>query len=112
MLIKETFENVTEGHLLGENPGCEPWTTNLKLLFRDMSKEYGRCTGSIYIDQKDGSTKRIGWHFEKRMQYEDARDSWPKEKRFYVRGVWVTFLEGPDEVIRKEFPIDLDKVKK
>lgn len=40
-------------------------------VYRFCVREYGRCTGSVYIDTEDG-VKRIGWCFLKREHYEDT----------------------------------------
>lgn len=107
MLIRESFTNETKGYRFGDSEPYEPYTDNIGKLFRSLSKEYGRCKSAVYIDKKDGGRIKVGWYFEKRMRYEDARDSWPKKDQFYVRGVWVELLERKDEVTRESFPLEL-----
>lgn len=109
MLIIEDYLNATKGYRFGDSGPYEPYTTDLKRLFRSMSKEYGRCVSSVYVDGENGKPIRVGWVFQGRVRYEDARESWPKDEQSYLREVWVTFLERPDEVTRKAFPMNLDK---
>lgn len=85
--IQETFVNETAGYRFGETEPYEPFTDDLGKLFRNLQAEYGRCTGKVYTDSKDG-VKAIGWVFEKRMKYEDARTNKPED--YYLCSVWVT----------------------
>lgn len=90
MLIQESYINQTAGYRFGDSEPYEPYTDNIKELFQSMQREYGRCTGKIYIDP---DATPIGWVFEKKLQYEDT-------KEFYTREVWVTLLDEPDTVTR------------
>jgi len=90
MLISEVYTNETKGYLFGESGQYEPFTNDIGQLFRSCQREFGRCVSSVYQDFKDGTIKRIGWYFEKRMKYEDCNE-------YYVRGVWVTLYDKPDE---------------
>lgn len=94
MLIRETFVNRTENYLFGEGEPYEPFTDNIGRLFRSLSKEYGRCTGRMYYERKQGGDVPIGWVFEKRMRYEDAN-------KYYIREVWVSLHDAPDTVTRE-----------
>lgn len=96
LLVSETFVNETEGYRFGETEPYEPYTDNIGRLFRDMQKEYGRCTGAVYVDRPNGAARKIGWVFQKNMTYEGARD--PRET--YTREVWVTLHDAPDTVER------------
>lgn len=58
-------------------------------LYRECVREFGRCTGKVYVDTKTG-TKQRGWVFVKRMKYEDSKD-------VYLREVWVTVHESLPE---------------
>lgn len=89
LLIQETFVNATEGYRFGEGEPYEPYTEDTGKLFRAMQKEYGRCTGHIYIDGPEG-TKKVGWVFIKTMQYEDCTKT-------YEREVWVTLHDAQPE---------------
>ena len=102
MLIGENFLNVTEDYRFGDSELYESFTDDVNRLFKAMQKEYGRCTGKVYIDEGNPTQARaIGWVFEKRMEYEDAHHHWPKEKRFYLQQVWVTLYEKADTITRK-----------
>ncbi len=93
MLIRETFVNETEGYRFGESDPCEPWTDDIGRLFLDMQREYGRCTGKVYVDPAEGGPPiAVGWVFEKRMRYEDARGHDP-DRDYYKRTVWVTLYD-------------------
>lgn len=102
--IQETYVNETQGYRFGDSDWFEPYTDNMGKLFRDLQKEYGRCTGKVYTDTVDGA-KQVGWVFEKQMQYEDARPRYNDYGRLlkpetYLRAVWVTYrirFEATDE---------------
>lgn len=53
-------------------------------IFRGLQRAWGRCISRMYRDSIDG-TKAIGWVFEKRMVYEDARS----KDDTYIREAWV-----------------------
>jgi hypothetical protein len=89
MLVSETFVNQTKGYQFGESEPYEPYTDNAGEFFREMQKEYGRCVSSVYVDSPDGPPIKVGWVFEKTMQYEDARS----KNDTYIREVWVTLYE-------------------
>jgi hypothetical protein len=101
VFVRETFIDETKGHQFGESDWYEPYTDDIGRLFRDMQKEYGRCTGHVYVG--DGpDVKKVGWVFEKRMEYDDYRG---RGDRFYVRTVWVRLAESvertPPKVVVK-----------
>jgi hypothetical protein len=60
--------------ICGESGLFEPYTFDLKRLFKDMMKEYGRCVSSVYIG--DDKPKRIGWVFEKRADKTTRLETW------------------------------------
>lgn len=106
MLIGETFYNATEGYRFGSLEPYEPWTNDTGKLFRTLQREYGRCTSSVYVDSPDnGKPHRIGWVFQKRMEYEDYRGH---GERYYTREVWVTLYEEKDTVKRTHHYHKLD----
>lgn len=86
--IQETFVNQTKGYQFGDSPVHETFTDDRGKLFRSLQQEYGRCASKVYRDRPNKPPMCIGWVFEKRMQYEDARDNRPDS--FYIREVWVT----------------------
>ena len=90
--VKEIFVNATEHYRFGE---AEPYETDcltIGELYRAMGREYGRCTGKMYVEHAEGDRQR-GWVFLKRMRYEDS----PRGET-YLRETWVTVLDGPDNV--------------
>ena len=96
--VQESFVNQTEGYRYGDGEVYETYFEERGKLFLDMQKEYGRCASQIYIDGPDGKPIQVGWVFEKRTEYEDARADWPDSRRYYVREVWVTLHKGPPDV--------------
>ncbi len=54
-------------------------------LFRRLSREFGRCVSKVYV----GAGTPVGWVFEKKVQYEDAKDS----NDTYIMETWVTISE-------------------
>jgi hypothetical protein len=97
LLISETFVNLDEGYRFGDSGKYEPFTDDLGQLYKSLRAEYGRCTGHVYIDTKEHRTKTVGWVFLKRMVYEDSRTN-----ETYLREVWVTLLDAPDDVTVRE----------
>lgn len=57
----------------------EDW--DVRDVYQAARKEYGRCTGKIYIDSPTGP-RPIGWVFVRRLQYERSSDT-------YLRETWV-----------------------
>ena len=55
-------------------------------VFRFCQREYGRCTGFVYVDQGPRSHP-IGWVFTSIQPYEDVPE------RSYTREVWITITE-------------------
>lgn len=107
ILVSETFINATKGHRFSEIPPYEPYTDNIGELYRAYVREYGRCIGSVNIDTDHGA-QRIGWVFQKRMRYEDARSRRPED--YYILEVWVTLHEAPDTVVRTPHYREMGKV--
>lgn len=95
LMMKESFEDVTKGYLLGETHWYEPYTDNRGRLFRSLQREYGRCTSRVYVDTPSG-TKTVGWYFERKEEYEDS-GRYGRPAEYYVRGVWVQIAEVEEE---------------
>jgi len=89
--IQETFVNETLNSSFGETNVYEAFTDDKGKLFKSLQKEYGRCKGKVYHDSVSHGTKAIGWIFESRNKYTDSPDT-------YLRNVWVTLFEQPDDV--------------
>jgi len=91
MHVQETFINRDLNACFGATDPYEAFTDDVGRLFRACQREYGQCTGSVYIDGKNGQVHRIGWVFRKRDTYTNSPDT-------YLREVWVTLLEGPPKL--------------
>lgn len=94
--INESYVNQTKGHRFGESGWYEPFTDSRAKLFRSLQREFGRCVSRVYQDTPDGKPDAIGWVFEKRMRYDDARGN-NADRDFYIREVWVTLRLVKDE---------------
>ena len=83
--------NATKGYSYGEGElplkdciHCEQLENgsiqvNKGELFKTLAKEYGRCTGRMYYDGSDGAAIHIGWVFQKKVQYEDCKETYLQE---------------------------------
>jgi len=91
MLISEQHINVTQDCLCGESGLYEPFTDEVGKLFKDLQKQFGRCTSKVYIDEEDVS-RPIGWVFQKKQKYSDTDEE-------YVHEVWVTLHEKEPTVV-------------
>ena len=110
LLVRETFINESKGYQFGSSDFYEAFTDERKRLFRDLQREYGRCVSAMYIDARNGEAKPIGWVFQKRMQYGDARRPYT-DKDYYIREVWVEVREvvaDANEVALQDNLISLD----
>lgn len=89
--------NATTGDSYGEDHPYETFTDNPGKLFRALRREYGRCTGSVHIDTKEGKTRRIGWVFVKRAEYADHFYRGHKPDT-YLQETWISLHNGPPEI--------------
>ena len=80
--IKEQYINKNENCTFGGSEVYETFTDNIGELFKDLQCEFGRCVSSMYMDKKDGATKKIGWVFEKKNKYNDCDET-------YVQETWI-----------------------
>ena len=55
-------------------------------VFRYLQKEYGRCTSKMFVDLDDGSSKQVGWVFQKVTRYQDSKNT-------YEQTVWCEVLK-------------------
>lgn len=99
LFISEVYEDGDKGGIYGESGVYETGFDSPGDLFRSCRREWGRCAGSVYIDLTDGTTRRIGWVFEKRVNYEDS-GRYGRPPKTYLRRVWVTVHERSPEVTR------------
>jgi hypothetical protein len=93
MLVEESYVDATKGQRYGYSGLYEPFTTDKGKLFRAYQREFGRCTGKVYVDRAD-RTIAVGWVFVGRTQYEDSRDT-------YLRETWITLHDEPPTVTRE-----------
>jgi len=93
LYIQETYVNGTENHIIGETPVYETWADTPGELFSLLQREYGRCTGKVYIDGPDGEAIPVGWVFCKKQTYSDSPAA-------YTAETWVTVHTEEDEIVR------------
>lgn len=86
--IRETYVNETKGHQFGQSEVMDAYADTVGELFRDMQEEFGRCISKMYRDVAGRPPIQVGWVFQKRMVYEDARRPYT-ENDYYLREVWV-----------------------
>ncbi len=79
--------NRTKGCRNGDSDVYKTFTDSYGELYRAMMREYGRCTGKVYIDTKTGA-RAIGWVFMKRQTYDDCNET-------YILETWVTVHKAP-----------------
>ena len=90
LYVQESFINKTEGYRFGDSDVYESFCDTPGEVYRYGLKEYGRCTGKVYV----GDGVHVGWVFEGRQRYEDTGEP-------YVRQVWVTVHDAPETVTRE-----------
>jgi hypothetical protein len=86
--------NETKGYRFGSSGVFETSAETVGELYRDMRREYGRCTGKVYIDTADGRAKAIGWVFVKREKYEDTGEP-------FLMSTWAMVHDVPPDVTRR-----------
>lgn len=91
LLMRESFIDATRGYVFSESDWYEPYTGNRGRLFLDCQREYGRCVSAVYRDRPNGTPAVVGWVFQKRMDYDDARS----KADTYLREVWVELRRVP-----------------
>jgi len=87
IFIQESWIDATRNMNIGESDVCETFTDNVGELYRSLMKEHGRCIGRVYIDDKEGKVKSIGWVFQKRKKYEDCDET-------FLAETWVTLHDS------------------
>ena len=89
LFIQESFVNLTEHHRFGDSEVYETHFESPSEVYKHALKEYGRCTGKMYIDRANGETIAIGWVFASRQTYEDH------PKKTYLREAWISLHDAP-----------------
>jgi len=68
--------------------------------FRQLQRELGRCISAVYIDDPDGTPRKIGWCFQKRQQYSDPVYKMRQNAyryNTYLEETWVSFYDVTTE---------------
>ena len=81
-------------------------TTEIGGLYRALVREYGRCTGRVYLDTQSRGTVAVGWVFLKRERYDGSDDD------TYLQETWVSVFEpcGEDDPLmlrRRDEPLNI-----
>jgi hypothetical protein len=99
MLVSIDYVDAEKGIRLGSEPIHEPFTDNLGELYRFGLREFGRCTGHVYI----GEGIPVGWVFVKLVEFDDADSCHLRGRdRYFLRESWVTLHAEPISVTRTE----------
>ena len=96
--VSEDYINATEGHRIGESTCDDPYMSTTGEVYRFGVKEYGRCTGKVWVDCSSHARHHVGWVFQGRDTYEDSDET-------YLREVWIGLYETIDGE-RRPFYID------
>jgi hypothetical protein len=71
-------------------------------LYRMLVKEYGRCTGHVYV----GDGQKVGWVFLKREKYDDVDET-------FVCETWVTIYHAhPHDLLDLDHPDEVPAVQR
>lgn len=86
--IKETYVDATKNQTYSIVDWYETKFRNdeLRPLLRSLSKGFGRIR-SMWRDKPGGGRQQVGWVFEKRVAYDDSKET-------YLREVWVEVSIG------------------
>ena len=87
LYVEENWINRTKDARIDDSGVYETRFTRRGDLYRAMRREYGRCTGRVYIDTDNGP-KRVGWVFVKKAYYEDTQKP-------YIQETWITLHKAP-----------------
>jgi hypothetical protein len=96
LFAQETWIDATQHVGSGSSDVYETFSDDPGELFRAFQREYGRCTGSVFVD-KDGTSRRVGWVFQKRARYTDTKES-------YLMETWVTLHTREPVTTVEHFP--------
>lgn len=97
LVLSETYVNATNGTNYGGSGWQEPWTDDIGALYAGCVREFGRCTGHVYVDTTAGEVVPVGWVFVKRVEYDDAGRYGFRGDRTYLREVWVSVGEQDED---------------
>jgi hypothetical protein len=93
--ITEKYVDATKGQIYSVVDWYETRYEDdgLQALMRSSCKTFGRIR-SMWRDRPGGGRRQVGWVFERRVPYEDARPDWPRKDRTYLREVWIEVSIG------------------
>lgn len=74
LFIEISAVNATKRYRMYDNIFEESICDNKKDLYKALLKEYGRCTGKMFIDDKNGNPVQIGWVFVPGNIFEDSKE--------------------------------------
>ena len=98
LYVQESYLAVGEdgepGSMLGDTEIQESFTDNVGELYRALQAEHGRCIGYMYVDSKEGKSRKVGWVFVKRTKYQDC-------DKTYLQETWVHVFTAPPTVTRE-----------
>jgi hypothetical protein len=102
--VRETLLDRTGNYIFSDGDWWQTGDNTLGTIFKAFQREYGRCTGKMYIDRPkrfDGPSTplQIGWIFESKQRFEDARSYRPED--YYIREAWVEVsTTEPEKVVQ------------
>ena len=100
LYMEEVYIDRTRNLRCGESGVFETFTDDRGKLYKSLVKQHGRCISGVFIDKKDGSVKKVGWVFIKRVKYEDCNET-------YLQEVWVSLHTAPPTVTKQEHFLEL-----
>ena len=74
--------NVTENYMIGEYIESITCENSKKAIFLWLNCNYGKCTGKMYREVKNGKDIHIGYVFQKRELYDDTPE-------IYLAEYWI-----------------------
>lgn len=77
--VDETWINTSENYFMGSSDAYETRHTDIGELFQAEQREYGRCVGKAWAEYEDGTSKQVGWVFQKRNRYDDSEETFLQE---------------------------------
>lgn len=92
LYIKGTVVDTDRDCVIGEIEIQESNFSKIGDLFRYCQREYGGCVSNMYIDTKEGKTRKVGWVFEKKVDYEKGSD--PTNMQ-----TWITVHQRVPEIV-------------
>lgn len=96
LFIETVSVNRDKGYRINDPEFNETRFDHMGELYRELIKEYGRCTGKQYILDIGGNcTVQIGWIFQKREKYTDCKET-------FLMETWVS-IHTKKPIINQEY---------